>query len=652
MAKQTSEKNKSRTPNARPANNENIAVSEWKVPNWWLPFILAITAVVYFKSLNNGFTDMDDDYYIVRNYLLRDFSLKGIALIFTKLYSYNYHPLTTLSNLLEFQLFGLNPLPYHAGNVLLHLLNSLLTYRFVRLLSGKKITAIVVSGLFALHPLHVESVAWVAERKDVLYAAFYLGGLIAYLKYMENGNKPASYALMVLLFLCSLLSKSAAVTFPLILIIIDFYNGRAFTVKTIVEKIPFFVLSVIFGIVNIMAQKTAISNVAGNFGAINRIFLIVSGFDAYILQLFVPNHLTALHYYPAIKNGLIPWLFYCSVPFTILLLWVVFFQKSKIKKEIIFGFLFFSAAVSVMLQLISVGLAYYSERYTYISSIGIFFVVGHWASTLGKPALQRLAIGSFAAILMVFALQTWQQIDVWKSSETLFTDILEKNPDNPNDYTIYWYRGNYRLTTNDGRGALEDFNMAINVNPKYEDAYYNRGRLYEGWGNRTEAIADYNKVIELNPKSADAFNNRGWVKFESGDSAGARQDFIRAVTLNPNYAEAFNNKGWEEFVTGDNKAAMADFDSAIKLQPHFTKPYFNRAVIKANTGDFKGAIVEYNNVIAMFPTDSTAYFNRAIMKLNTNDTLSACADMQKAVQFGNNNGQHFLKDICPPAFSK
>ena len=181
-AKQKNIKDKVTSNNVQEAKSRRRNKSHGNSLPKWSPYaIIFVTAIIYLKALQNGFTNIDDDYYIVNNPYLRDFSLNGIVAIFTHFYSFNYHPFTSLTNLIEYKLFGLNPLPYHFVNVCLHLLNIWLVYVLAQLLSSKRSTALIVCILFAIHPLHVESVAWVAERKDVLYTFFYFSSLITYL---------------------------------------------------------------------------------------------------------------------------------------------------------------------------------------------------------------------------------------------------------------------------------------------------------------------------------------------------------------------------------------------------------------------------------------------------------------------------------------
>ena len=264
----------------------------------WAPFaVMLFTGLLYIKAVSNGFVYWDDDNYILNNLYLHDFSIKGIISIFSNFNNANYHPLTTITNLVEYKLFAFNPLPYHLINVLLHIVNTWLVFALVEKMSGKRITALVVCILFAIHPLHVESVAWVSERKDVLYSTFYLLSLLSYLRYLETGFSTRHCIYVLLLFIASCFSKSAAITLPLLLIAIDIYKGRKIDTKSLIEKIPFILVSVLFGILAIMSQRSgfAIHQLSDSFTFINRLFLFTSRIAFYIIEAFVPFRLSVLN---------------------------------------------------------------------------------------------------------------------------------------------------------------------------------------------------------------------------------------------------------------------------------------------------------------------------------------------------------------------
>jgi tetratricopeptide (TPR) repeat protein len=611
-----------------------------RIPNWAPVAVVAFTAILYSQAIFNGFTSFDDDFYILNNPFLRDFTWHGVKAIFTSFYSSNYHPFTTLSNLLEYKFFGLKPLPYHLLNVALHLINTWFVFLLAERLSGKKITALVVSVLFAVHPMHVESVAWVAERKDVLYSFFYLSSLVVYLRYLESGFRSKYYVGMFLLFLASVCSKSAAVSLPVLLVAVDIYKGRAVNVRSLVEKIPLFLLSVLFGVLNIMAQAAggSINNIATSFGFINRIFLLTSAIAAYIIRLVAPYRLSAMHYFPVMTHALFPWIYYASLPLVLLLGWLAI-RRSALRKEIVFGASFFLITIFLMLQIVSVGSAHFAERYTYISYIGLFYIAGQGIASINDSKWQRVTLVMMSLIVIIFSIETWDRIQTWKDDTVLFNDLINKNP---NVYFGYWMRGNFEKHDGNLQAALDDYNTSIRLDSSFDDAFFNRGIVYDVLGNTKAAIHDYTSSIRINPKLPDVYNNRGWAHFVSGDTSLAILDLNKAIALKPTYTLAYNNRGWVYLQSGKTKEALSDFNKAFVLDSNFDKPLYNMAGLKENTGDYAGAIKDFDHILTRYPKDANTYYFRGIAYLNLKDTVVACKSWEQAAGLGNQQALQLL----------
>jgi len=621
----------------------------------WAPLaIILITALLYCNALRNGFTSFDDDFYIVKNPYLRDFSWHGIGAIFSSYYQSNYHPLTTLTYLFEFHFFGLNPLPYHLLNVIMHLLNTWLVFKCCEKLSGKGTTGLIVATLFAIHPMHVESVAWISERKDVLYAAFYLWSFFSYLEYLEAGMPKKKYTWTLVLFILSLLSKSAAVTLPLLLIATDVYKGRGINKKTIAEKIPFLFLSLVFGIINVFAQKAGgpVNILFSYYGTINGIFLFTSGIALYLIRFLVPFSLSAMHYFPYIHSTGLPMAYYFSLPFLLVISWFLMRLKKDdpMRKEILFGVAFFLIAISVMLQIISVGSALTAERYTYVPYVGLFYIVGQWITNIvAKKQYTQTIIVLVSLVLLIYAVQTFNRIGVWKDDEVLLTDVIDKNQEILDVDYIYLLRGDARINDHELKGALDDFTVAVGMDPGFAfagSAYFGRAHVYDELGDAKAAMADYNATISRQPKIAEAYNGRGWLYFREGDVKSAIRDYNTALSLKPDFAEALNNRGWAYNNTGDLKSAMQDYNKAILLFPAFERPYYNRAGIKAASGDFSGAIDDYNYLLELHPDDNMAYYYRGLARLSMKNTPGACEDWKKSADLGNTKAGEMIQQYC------
>ncbi len=628
----------------KPIKGEGKKEFSTEIPKWAPIAVLIFTALLYSKALQNGFTGFDDDFYVTKNQMLYDFSWNGIKVIFTSLCYYTYHPITILLYLFEYKWFGLNPIPYHALNVMLHLINTWLVFKLTEQLSGKKLTALIVSVLFAVHPMHVESVAWVSELKDVLYALFYLSSLLFYLRYMEAGFHAKYYLLALFLFVLSLLSKPAAVTLPVLLIAIDMYKGRKLNTRLLLEKAPFLLLSLLFGIMTMVTFKAggAMNDNTASYGFINKIFLASYALQSYLVRALIPYGLTAMHHFPPLHDGYLPWRYYTSLPFVLLIAMLVI-RRSSLRKEMVFGVFFFLIAISVMLQIISFSSHLYAERYTYLAYIGLFYIAGQWISKVGIIKWRNIVIGLCTLLVIVYSAQTWARIGTWKDSMTLFSDMVDKEPD---IYFGYFVRGNAEKSEGNLQAAIEDYNTAIRLNPDFEDLYYNRGTLFDASGNFKSAMLDYSSSIRLNPKMPDAYNNRGWAFFRSGDTTAALQDLSKAISLKPEYAEAYNNRGWVYFQSGNTKMALSDFNKAILLNPGFDKPLYNRAALKGNTGNFPGALEDFNILLKLHPDDNATWYYRGMTYLMLKDTSAACNDFKKANDLGNEAASKMIRQYC------
>jgi protein O-mannosyl-transferase len=603
---------------------------------------LLITAVLYIPSLHNGFTNFDDIVYILDNPYLKELSLRSVGTIFTTFYAGNYHPLTTISWLLEYHLFGPEPFIYHATNLVLHLVNTLLTYLLCKRLSGQATVGFIVALLFGIHPLHVESVAWISERKDTLYTVFYLAAALAYLHYTA-GRKVKWYLVSFLLFVLALLSKSAAVTLPLLLLIFDVYQRRKLNAITLAQKLPFFLLSLVFGIVAIHSQEAGDTlKTTLDRSPVNHIFEVFYGVAFYLVKLVLPFGLSAMHPFPHVDGKLLPFQYYASLPFILILVWLAL-RPSLFRRHILFGATFFLAAVSVMLQIIPVGMAVVAERYTYVSYIGLFYIAGVFLYQFKDKLPRPVPVAAFGSFCVLCFVLSWLHIGVWEDSYTLFGDIIKKNPDH---YFAYWARGNQKYQDGDLSAALEDYEAAIRRNPGMADLYYNRGNAFLDLSNVQEAIISYDAAIRLDSTMKEAYNTRGWARFTKGDTTGAIADLNIALSLDTAFADAFGNRGAVEAALGNWTAALHDYDQSLRLAPDNIKILLNRGLLKANAADFSGAVADFTAIIRLNGQHADAYLYRGLAYSRLNALSSACSDWQMAAQLGNANAGAAMAQYC------
>jgi protein O-mannosyl-transferase len=500
--------------------------------------------------------------------------------------------------------------------------------------------AAIVSLFFGIHPMHVESVSWISERKDVLYVFFFLLGLIAYLRHSET-RKIGWYILTFLLFMLSCLSKGMAVVFPVILLLIDYLRDVKWERRLLIEKIPFFLLSTMFGIIAITIQQSGQAITAMNtFTVFQRLMVVSYGAIMYIVKFFVPYKLSALYPYPDIynPNGL-PLIFYLS-PFILLVIIIAliyFFRKKE--KEIVFGLLFYFVSVALVLQVISVGSAVMADRYSYLSYIGLLFVVAYiinkaWQSKNGMWASMKYPVMIIIIIgAVIFSYQSYARTQVWENTETLWTDVITNYPDAS---LAYISRAKYYDTRNAPAKALADYNTALKMNvfsaTSYKDAHYNRALLYSAYGKFDSSLADFNKVTRVDPGYVGAFINRGLLYYSMKKNNLAIADFNKAIALDPNNADAYSNKGLLYYENFLDDSAMTNFNKAIELNPTTATYYYNRGLEYKATNNYEKAIDDLTKGIELNPQNVELYYNvRGLCNISLQNYNEAITDFSKAI---------------------
>jgi len=487
----------------------------------------------------------------------------------TTFYGGNYHPLTALSNAVEYHFLGLDPKPYHVVNVVLHLLNVALVFLVVGSLAGRFEPAVLAALFFAIHPMHVESVAWISERKDVLYSFFYLLAWLSYIQHTRKGKRFSAFLVLSLfLFACSLSAKSMAVTLPVVLILTDYLIKKKITVESLIEKVPFFLLSLFFGVVALRSQTTA-TQLAPRFPFAERILFSAYGVVEYVFKFFAPVKLSAFHPYPEYGTAL-TFEYYFALAI-LLVAAVLIFRTRRLKREFVFGVAFFLVALGPVSQLLPVGGALTAERYTYLPYLGIAFIVASFYTTAadrlkaGKKSYRFIPLLVVMGFASVFSILTYRRLDVWKDSVALYTDVIEKYPDSSEVAFAYSNRGFTKDTAGDYGDALADYDQAIRVNPEFVPAWFNRGFMKAQLRDYASAIADFDEAIRRFPGHYEAYNDRGSARNMLGDYANAMTDFTEAIRLKPDFSDAYVNRGSVQRTIGMNEAACKDWRTALSL---------------------------------------------------------------------------------------
>lgn len=593
MKSATSQKHKREKKKAKASSNQPVKPSSIKAKETntigFLLLILGVTAIAYIPMLSNGFTNWDDEYYVIQNELLKGPDWAGI---FTEPVVSNYHPLTIITLAFNYALTGLEPSSYLILNYLLHLVNTALVFYFILSISSRNLWVSLFTALiFGIHPMHVESVAWVSERKDVLYTLFFLLALMQYWKYV-NTVKSVNLWLCFLFFSLSLLSKPAAIVLPLVLLLLDYWKGRTFDRKAVLEKIPFFVLSLIFGVLTVQIQSEKAIAGLDLYSLWSRFFFATYVIMIYFVRFFIPYPLSAFHPYPAVDNlGLAIWL---SPLFVLAAGWLLW--KFRNNKWLIFGAGFYIVNLLLVLQVISIGATIVSERYTYMPYIGLAFLVAFLVHRYVEK--QKVMQWSVALICIVgFGYISYERTKIWKDSLTLWTDVIEKYP---NEAVPRTNRANYvtKMAIELGRSpeatplyaqALEDCNIALISKPADISAFETRQNIYLNTGKDQEAFSDAETLIKLDPNNYRGYYTKGVVHTRRNEYQNAYDNLSKAIEYNAKLDAALNMRG-SILVNGFQSYAQAlvDFNKAIALSPQGNY-YMNRAICYFKLGDLANA---------------------------------------------------------------
>ena len=556
----------------------------------WLIPVLAVTGISFLPMLTNGFTNWDDDVYVTRNPLVKG---PDWAAIFTEASASNYHPLTMLSLAFNHAISGTDPFSYHLVNWLLHILNTALVFLFIYKISGKKIyVAGFVSLIFGLHPMHVESVAWVSERKDVLYTCFFLLALLQYWRFLETGKK-INFIFCFVFFILSLLSKPAAVILPIVLLLLDYWRGRSFNWKMLVAKIPFFILSLVFGYITVNVQSANAIVGFDTYPLWSRFFFACYTIMIYAARFFVPYPLSAFHPYPSVDAlGLSVWL----SPVFIIALAILLWLKRK-DRLIVFSLLFFIVNLLLVVQFVSIGLTIVSERYTYVPYIGLSFLAGMWLERYLITSSNTFIKAVPFVVTIVFGIISFQRTKVWKDGGTLWADVIKKYPDaaTPRSNHANYLRGmatkpEYKAQESELlQNALEDCNVAITLKPTHIKAYENRQNIYLMLKKDSLAMADADMLLRLEPSNAAAAYTKGfaYMRFNMADSSLFW--FNKSIAINSGADWVFNARGsllFDKFKKYNE--ALADFAKAIELNPE-AEYFYKRSNCYFRLGDIGNA---------------------------------------------------------------
>ncbi|MFC1845246.1 tetratricopeptide repeat protein [Thermodesulfobacteriota bacterium] len=607
--------------NTSQINTENPIewVSFWKSKKNILALsaILIISFMVYLPSLQNGFVNWDDQINIYENPNIINISnwesfIASAKAIFATHVMGNYNPLAILSFAFEKMLFGLDrPEWMHLNNIILHLICVLLVFRVALTLGLKIIPAAFCALLFGIHPMRVESVAWITERKDVLFGAFYLFALYYYIKSVKLSFQKHYSVIILLSFILALLSKIQAVAFPLSMLLVDYYFDRPLSMKLLYEKWHYFFLSLATGIVGIYFLRVD-GGIENNnlFSFFERVFIGSYAYIIFIIKSVFPYKLVPVYSYPAE----ITWVFYASIVPVLFVSGLVCYFFIKKRKELVFGLLFFTFNIMFLLQILGAGQGFLADRFTYIAYLGLFFICAYGFQCAVEKYKRSSRVVYLVALLIlgIFGFMNFEQNKIWKNGETLWTHVLKHNPLT----SLAWEnRADYYSETGRIQEAIDDFTRAISLKPDNPIAYYSRANLFHY--NKPDpdtlrlALYDYTQAIHLSPGTAEYFIQRGIAYFKLNMFENALQDLITAERLNPADQNIYSYRSSIYINLGQYDKAQPDLEKYLSLNPYEPVMWSNLGVLTRMKKQYMNSLNAFAKAIQLAPGKLDYYYKRS-----------------------------------------
>jgi tetratricopeptide (TPR) repeat protein len=639
-------KNKIHTP--KPANKntkQKQAVVTFGATQWLLLGLILFTVLLaYGPSFKKDFINYDDDWYIYDNPFVTAFSGGGGLGLFTEYYFGQYSPLPMYFLGILYSIAGNETFLYNLMAVLLHLINIGLVCWLMFRLNTSTFIALATAALFGVCTMQVESVAWAsAAFKTGFCVAFFLLSLIAYTSYLSSGKLKFYFASLIL-FTLSFLSKEQAVALSLSVLCIDYLKQRKLlSKKVILEKIPYFALAILFGIITLMATKSNRDALTySTFTFPERILHACYAVAEYFIKLVVPYKLSAYYPYTASKNFTF---WYYMHPVIVAGIIYLFIRSLKKNRAVAFGFMFFTANIlfTLVLQVVSVREVVMADRYVYVSSIGFFMI----ASVLMKswieknPPYRNIIFGTLIVYLLVMSGITYQRTKVWKNTQSLLENNLENftAPLPLVNLGVEYKRQGFLDK------AMTLYNKSIQLYPDYGLAYVNRGNIYSDNGRDSLALADYNKAIELKTQTPNVYANRAGVYGRNGKLDLALADLEVALSLDSNFANAYLNRAIAYFEMKDFKNAIADYTRFLRRRPDDAGVYCDRGVAYQNLGDDENALRDINKAIQLSPNNGIYYLNRSYSYFRMGRKDLALSDAMTARNLGTGVGDDYLNQL-------
>ncbi len=587
--------------------------------------ILSIVFLAFSSTLSNQFTGLDDPKHLLENPHILSLDKENIVSMFSSTINKTYIPLTTLSFAVEYHFFKFEPFIYHLDNLLLHLAVTGLVFYFGCQLGLSVLAAGLGALLFGVHPMRVESVAWVTERKDVLYAFFYMLSLCQYWSYLTK-KKYSSFCFSVIFGILSVLAKPMALSLPLVFCVLDWFHQRRFNRAAVIDKLIHFAY-----IVPIIWITSSLHDRPPSSDVVEALLTAVWSLMFYIQKFIYPLDLSSIYELPRPISLENPEFLFASGFLIIYMICAIYYRGHR---WFSFANLFFIVSIFFLIRFKpDKDVNIVGDRFMYLPSLGFCFLFGvcmenifFW-SREQKFKFSWLIIMCLSVMFGVLSVKTYKRSQIWYDDFTLWENTLQKTWHNPFPYfgrgKMYHNRGEYRK-------AIADYTKTIELGPKWIRAYNNRGVLYYKLGVIDLAIADYTKAIELDPAFVKAYSNRGTIYYELKKDNLALYDYNKAIELDPEFAMSYANRGLLYYALFKDDLALADFDKAIELDPKAVRTYVGRADLYSHTNRYLLAIKDLTKAIKLDPFDGEIYSARSKCYLAVKEDQKASIDAMRA----------------------
>ncbi len=610
-------------------------------------FLAVITFAVFGQTLHHEFINFDDNLYVYENpAVTRGLNLKGVGWAFTHRVCANWHPLTTMSHMLDCRLYGLKAGGHHLTSVLLHTATAILLFLVLRRMTGFLWRSAFVAAVFAIHPLRVESVAWVAERKDILSGLFFMLTIGTYVRYVGKSKvqSPKSkiyYGLILVFFALGLMCKPMLVTLPFVLLLLDYWplqrmskveeRGASKTAVSalgslLLEKLPLLGLAIASAVVTVFAQHDAIQSFE-KFSLPLRVGNALISYVAYLGQMFWPSGLAVLYPFAARDVGV------SKVVLSLVLLAGMSAGAFVLRRRpyLLTGWLWYLIMLAPVIGIVQVGVQARADRYTYLPQIGLYLLLTWAAAELCAGwRLRRVVLGGCAAIILVALIFCARvQTAYWRNCESLWTHTLACTSDNAIAQNAL---GSARLKMGSVDEAITHCQKALQIKPDYVDAHINLGNALLQKSGVDEAIAHYQKALQIVPGGAEIYNNLGSALLQKGKVDEAIAQYQTALKIKPGYAEAHYNFGFALSKIGRVDEAIAQYQKALQIKPDYVEARINLGNALLQKGKVDEAVTHFQMVVQIAPGYAEAYNNLGSVLLQKGQVDEAIADFQKALQ--------------------